>query len=433
MKRYRKLDTVGDGSYGTVVKAVNSSTGELVAIKKLKRKFYSWDECTQLREVKSLMKLNHPNIVKLKEVIRQTDELYLVFEFMEGNLYQILKNRDKFLPESQIRNYMYQMLQALAYMHRHGFFHRDMKPENVLTAESFCKLADFGLAREIRSRPPYTEYVSTRWYRAPEILLRSPHYSSPVDIWALGPIMAEMYMLRPLFPGSSEIDTLYRICSVLGPPTNKSWADGLKLAQNIGFNYPSTTPTSLESICKNASCEAIQLMMDMMHYDPAKRPTASQCLQYPYFTKHLKVPRTLNPSSSQKNIDNQVKEKIPRLTPLTTPKSSLSRKKGSTSRLISTSSRQSSSGSERNSVSSMSSNRGVGGVVFGNRRTSPRASENSNNLPQLPLIQRTRFRPGANPVGDAKKGVVSRNYTQKGLPALSNSNQTYSRGKYGRH
>eukprot|EP00792_Barthelona_sp_PAP020_P005088 TRINITY_DN2490_c0_g1_i1.p1 TRINITY_DN2490_c0_g1~~TRINITY_DN2490_c0_g1_i1.p1 ORF type:complete len:429 (+),score=76.30 TRINITY_DN2490_c0_g1_i1:48-1334(+) len=428
MKRYRKLDTIGDGSYGTVMKAVNSGNGELVAIKKLKRKFYSWDECTQLREVKSLMKLNHPNIVKLKEVIRQSDELFLVFEYMEGNLYHILKNRDTLLPESQIRNYMYQMLQGLAYMHRYGFFHRDMKPENVLTAESFCKLADFGLAREIRSRPPYTEYVSTRWYRAPEVLLRSPHYSSPVDIWALGPMMAEMYMLRPLFPGSSEIDTLYRICNILGPPTNKSWPEGLKLAQNIGFSYPSTSPTDLASICKNASTEAIELMMDMMHYDPAKRPTASQCLQYPYFTKHLKVPRGLNPTSGQKHQSSNSLENIPRLAPLTTPKSSLSKQKSSNSRLNPPSSRQSSS----------SSNRGVGGVVFGNRRTSPRASNDSNNLPQLPLIQRTRFRPGVNPVGDAKNeasnDVVSRNLGQKnGLPALSSGNKAYSRGKYGRH
>lgn len=101
-----------------------------------------------------------------------------------------------------------------------GFFHRDLKPENLLcNGAELIKIADFGLAREIRSRPPYTDYVSTRWYRAPEILLRSTTYNSPIDIWAVGCIAAECYTLRPLFPGNSEIDQLFRICSVLGTPT----------------------------------------------------------------------------------------------------------------------------------------------------------------------------------------------------------------------
>merc|ERR1719397_1622275 len=108
------------------------------------------------------------------------------------------------------------MLQAMSYMHKHGYFHRDMKPENVLVSNGQIKIADFGLAREVRSRPPYTNYVSTRWYRAPEVLLRSTFYSAPIDIWAVGCIMAELYTCRPLFPGNSEIDEIFKICSVLG-------------------------------------------------------------------------------------------------------------------------------------------------------------------------------------------------------------------------
>ena len=200
------MKTVGDGTYGSVVKAVNKNTNELVAIKKMKKKFYSWEECMALREIKSLRKLNNPYIVKLKEVIRVNDDLYFVFEYMEQNVYQLIKDRTKDLPENQIKSIMYQTLQGLDYMHKHGFFHRDLKPENLLANGEEIKIADFGLAREIRSRPPFTDYVSTRWYRAPEILLRSTTYNSPIDIFALGAIMAELYMLRPLFPGSNETD-----------------------------------------------------------------------------------------------------------------------------------------------------------------------------------------------------------------------------------
>lgn len=117
-----------------------------------------------------------------------------------------MKDRPSAFPENQIKCIIYQTLQGLAYMHKHGFFHRDMKPENMLVKGEAVKIADFGLAREIRSRPPFTDYVSTRWYRAPEILLRSTNYNSPVDIFATGAIMAELYMLRPLFPGNNETD-----------------------------------------------------------------------------------------------------------------------------------------------------------------------------------------------------------------------------------
>lgn len=139
----------------------------------MKKKFYSWEEAMALREIKSLRKMNSPYIVKLKEVIRVTDELYFVFEYMDSNLYDIMKDRTKPFPEEKIKSIFYQSLQALAYCHKQGFFHRDMKPENMLVLGDVIKLADFGLAREIRSRPPFTDYVSTRWYRAPELLLRS--------------------------------------------------------------------------------------------------------------------------------------------------------------------------------------------------------------------------------------------------------------------
>uniref|UniRef100_A0A4W5QUG0 non-specific serine/threonine protein kinase n=1 Tax=Hucho hucho TaxID=62062 RepID=A0A4W5QUG0_9TELE len=284
MNRYTTLRQLGDGTYGSVILGRSLESGELVAIKKMKRKFYSWEECMNLREVISLKKLNHANVVKLKEVIRENDHLYFVFEYMKENLYQLMKDRSRLFPESAVRNIMFQILQGLAFIHKHGFFHRDMKPENLLCmGPELVKIADFGLAREIRSRPPYTDYVSTRWYRAPEVLLRSTSYSSPIDQWAVGCIMAELYTLRPLFPGSSEVDTIFKICQVLGTPMKNDWLEGFQLSAAMNFRWPQCVPSNLSSLIPNASTEAIQLMRDLLQWDPKKRPASAHALRYSYF------------------------------------------------------------------------------------------------------------------------------------------------------
>ncbi|KAH8329201.1 hypothetical protein KR074_005593 [Drosophila pseudoananassae] len=303
MNRYITLTQLGDGTYGTVVLGQRKDTGEKVAIKRMKRKYYSWEEAMNLREVKSLKKLSHPNIVKLKEVIRENDTLYFVFEYMKENLYQMIKDRDTHLPEPELKSILFQVLTGLAFMHRHGFFHRDLKPENLLcSGPDLIKIADFGLAREIRSRPPFTDYVSTRWYRAPEVLLHSTNYGSTIDLWAMGCIMAELYTFRPLFPGSSEVDQLFKICSVLGTPEKvrpktdfhsrnsinclpfqSDWPDGYRLASMIHFRYPDCIKVPLSSVVSRCSQNGLDLLEDMLAYDPEKRPTAQQSLKYPYF------------------------------------------------------------------------------------------------------------------------------------------------------
>ncbi len=149
----------------------------------------------------------------------------------------------------------------------------------------------------LRSRPPYTDYVSTRWYRAPEVLLRSTMYSAPIDIWAVGCIMAELYTFRPLFPGNSEIDELFKICSVLGTPDKRDWPEGYKLAAAMNFKFPQFAATPLAQLVPGASKEAVQLMTDMMRWNPAKRPSAQQALRYPYFQVNTSPKKKKNTSS----------------------------------------------------------------------------------------------------------------------------------------
>ncbi|XP_071451270.1 serine/threonine-protein kinase dyf-5-like [Hetaerina americana] len=290
MNRYATLSQLGDGTYGSVVLCKKIDTGEMVAIKRMKRKYYSWEEAMNLREVKSLKKLSHANVVKLKEVIRENDTLYFVFEYMKENLYQLMKDRKKPFPESAVKNIVHQVLQGLSFMHRHGFFHRDLKPENLLCCgPELVKIADFGLAREIRSSPPYTDYVSTRWYRAPEVLLHSTTYGSPIDLWAVGCILAELYTFRALFPGSSEIDQLFKITSILGTPDKRDWPEGHYLAGAMKFKFPQFPSIPLQSIIKNASSEALNFMNDMLSWNPSRRPLAHQSLRYPYFTMSQKL------------------------------------------------------------------------------------------------------------------------------------------------
>ncbi|AAZ10106.1 protein kinase, putative [Trypanosoma equiperdum] len=303
MENYQLLNQLGDGTFGCVVKALHKSSGQFVAIKKMKQKYYSWDECMKLPEVVVVRRVHgHPNIVKMREVIREKNELFFVFEFMDGDLLGVIRRAKQMqsygsgtsgpaLAYPKIKSYTFQILQSLAYLHRAGYFHRDMKPENLLvrkdpstSAQEIVKLADFGLVKEIRARPPYTDYVSTRWYRAPELLLQDRCYSSPVDIWAVGCIIAEMITTRPLFAGSNEVDQLHKIMAVLGSPNESVWPNGMVLAKKIRYNFPSINGVGLERVMPpHVPPHAMDLMKQMLNYDPKRRPTAQQCLQHPYF------------------------------------------------------------------------------------------------------------------------------------------------------
>ncbi len=201
--------------------------------------------------------------------------------------------------ESLVKNVMFQLLYGLAHMHKHGFMHRDLKPENLLTTghpstgDLCVKLADFGLARELRARPPYTEYVSTRWYRAPEVLLRFTSYSSPIDTFGAGMIMGELLAGQPLAPGTSEVNQLYILCDLLGTPSQSQWPEGYRQADVCGFRWPSGSSSSgsgsqggtskLEALCPGISAQAMDFMQQLLAFNPSKRPSATQALQHEWF------------------------------------------------------------------------------------------------------------------------------------------------------
>ncbi|GIL71091.1 hypothetical protein Vretifemale_1728 [Volvox reticuliferus] len=292
MNKYEIISIVGEGAYGVVLKCRNKETGEIVAVKKFKES--DEDEIvrkTTLREVKMLRALRQENIVNLKEAFRRKQKLYLVFEYVEHNLLEVLEEHPGGLEHEQVRNYVYQLVKAVGWCHQHNIVHRDIKPENLLISPSSpggvgkLKLCDFGFARQLP--PPdvsITDYVSTRWYRAPELLLGSTHYGKEVDLWAIGCIMAELLDGQPLFPGESDIDQLYILQRLLGPLTREQHELFLRNPRFNGLKFPDMrNPETLErKYAGKLPHDALSFMKGLMAVDPAQRLTCSQALAHPY-------------------------------------------------------------------------------------------------------------------------------------------------------
>jgi protein kinase len=200
------------------------------------------------------------------------------------------------LSEVTIRNIVVQIANGLRYLHERGVIHRDIKPENILlTQEGKVKIADFGFSKYKYDQPPFTNYISTRWYRAPEILLKFFKYDCSIDIFALGCITAELYRLSPMFDGANELDHLFKIINVLGTPPN-IWIDGYKYAENLGIRLPSAQKKSLQSLIPVASESALDLIDRMLNYIPEKRITAEEILTHNYI---LGIQTVQNISQSQ--------------------------------------------------------------------------------------------------------------------------------------
>lgn len=294
LDKYEKLEKLGEGTYGVVYKARDKVTKELYAFKKIRLE--SDDEgipSTAIREIALLKELQHPNIVRIQDVIHTNKKLILVFEYVEQDLKKFLSSREgKPLDAILTKSLLYQLLKGIAHCHQSKVLHRDLKPQNLLVSkEGVLKLADFGLARAFGIPVKnYTNEVVTLWYRAPDILLGSKNYSTSIDIWSIGCIFVEMINLKPLFPGNSEQDQLKRIFKVMGTPSVEKWPTLSELPEWKPENFEKYPGIPLSSICPKLDADGLDLLDKLLRCNPSERITAKKSLEHPYFSD---IPDTL--------------------------------------------------------------------------------------------------------------------------------------------
>lgn len=293
--RYQIQEVIGKGSYGVVGSAVDTHTGERVAIKKINDVFEHVSDATRiLREIKLLRLLRHPDIVEIKHIMlppsrREFKDIYVVFELMESDLHQVIKANDDLTPE-HYQFFLYQLLRGLKYIHTANVFHRDLKPKNILAnADCKLKICDFGLARVSFNDAPsaifWTDYVATRWYRAPELCGSFfSKYTPAIDIWSIGCIFAEMLTGKPLFPGKNVVHQLDLMTDLLGTPSTESISRirNEKARRYLG-SMRKKQPVPFSHKFPNADPLALHLLERLLAFDPKDRPTAEEALADPYF------------------------------------------------------------------------------------------------------------------------------------------------------
>ncbi|CAI2368800.1 unnamed protein product [Moneuplotes crassus] len=294
LKKYEVLQKVGQGAYGVVWKVIDKKSKKICALKKVFDAFQnSTDAQRTFREIVFLQELyGHENIVKLLNVIRAENDkdIYLVFDFMETDLHAVIKAN--ILEDVHKRYIIYQVLKCLKYMHSADLLHRDLKPSNILlNAECHAKVADFGLARSVAQceedkEPLLTDYVATRWFRAPEILFGSHTYTKGVDMWSVGCILAELMLGKPMFPGVSTLNQIERVLKVTGMPTQEE-IDSMNSPHctKIFSTIPHIKQVSLESIFPSAPEDSIDLMNKLLKFNPSERLTVEECLEHPYVSQ----------------------------------------------------------------------------------------------------------------------------------------------------
>ncbi|KAK3189939.1 hypothetical protein Dsin_029500 [Dipteronia sinensis] len=301
--RYKIEEVIGKGSYGVVCSAYDTHTGEKVAIKKINDIFEHVSDATRiLREIKLLRLLRHPDIVEIKHILlppsrREFKDIYVVFELMESDLHQVIKANDDLTPE-HYQFFLYQLLRGMKYIHTANVFHRDLKPKNILAnADCKLKICDFGLARVAFNDTPtaifWTDYVATRWYRAPELCGSFfSKYTPAIDIWSIGCIFAELLTGKPLFPGKNVVHQLDLMTDLLGTPSAEAIA---RVRNEKARRYLSSMrkkkPIPFSQKFPNANPLALRLLERMLAFEPKDRPTAEEALADPYFKGLAKVER----------------------------------------------------------------------------------------------------------------------------------------------
>ncbi|CAH9099538.1 unnamed protein product [Cuscuta europaea] len=301
--RYKIEEVIGKGSYGVVCSAYDTHLGEKVAIKKINDIFEHVSDATRiLREIKLLRLLRHPDIVEIKHILlppsrREFRDIYVVFELMESDLHQVIKANDDLTPE-HYQFFLYQLLRGLKYIHTANVFHRDLKPKNILAnADCKLKICDFGLARVAFNDTPtaifWTDYVATRWYRAPELCGSFfSKYTPAIDIWSIGCIFAELLTGKPLFPGKNVVHQLDLMTDMLGTPSPEAIA---RIRNEKARRYLSSMrrkrPIPFCQKFPNADPLALRLLEKMLAFDPKDRPNAEEALADPYFRNLARVER----------------------------------------------------------------------------------------------------------------------------------------------
>ncbi|KAF9903658.1 negative regulator of the PHO system [Linnemannia zychae] len=286
MERYQALEKIGEGTYATVFKGKNRSNGDAVALKEIRLDSEEGAPSTAIREISLMKELRHPNIVRLHDVIHTENKLTLVFEYMDQDLKKYMDqhgNRGALGP-IVIKAFMYQLLKGVAFCHDNRVLHRDLKPQNLLiNRKGELKLGDFGLARAFGIPVnTFSNEVVTLWYRAPDVLLGSKTYSTSIDIWSAGCIMAEMYLGRPIFAGSNNQDELIKIFKVMGTPTEETWPGVSKLSE-YRKDFPYYPPKPLSTVVPMIDTFGMDLLLQMLIYQPQKRITAKDALNHVYF------------------------------------------------------------------------------------------------------------------------------------------------------
>lgn len=290
LEKYEVSHKLGKGAYGIVWKATEKRTKQIVALKKVFDAFSNATDAQRTyREVLFLQQLSaHENIIRLRNVIKADNnkDLYLVFDFMETDVHHVI--RAKILEEIHKQFIIYQLLKALKYVHSADLIHRDLKPSNILIdSECHVKVGDFGLARSVNSEDDgnakLTDYVATRWYRAPEILLGSTKYTKAVDMWSVGCILAELITGKPLFPGTSTLNQIERVLELIGRPRPEDIEAVESQHTNAIFNSIKVTKKkSFHSTFVGASEDALDLLKKLLTFNPSQRITAEEALKHKY-------------------------------------------------------------------------------------------------------------------------------------------------------
>ncbi|XP_078133111.1 MAPK/MAK/MRK overlapping kinase isoform X1 [Sander vitreus] len=284
-KGYKTIKKIGEGTFSEVVKTQSLKDGKFYACKTMKQTINSLEQANNLREVQAMKRLSpHANIIQLHELIfdKETGTVSLICELMEMNIYEFIQGRKTPLPDNTVKNYMYQLCKSLEHMHSCGIFHRDVKPENILIKQNGLKLGDFGSCRSVYSKPPHTEYISTRWYRAPECLLTDGYYGLKMDLWSAGCVFFEIMSLNPLFPGTNELDQVAKIHDVLGTP-DESILQKFKQVRAMHFTFPPKKGSGISRLVPHCPAPALSLLYQMLAYDPDERITAETALRHTYF------------------------------------------------------------------------------------------------------------------------------------------------------